>query len=352
MQACVRVPRLPCALILASAALAVLSLMSVVCSQVGAPLINRLRREWRRTTMESMHQKLRVKELWEAQEQVATFAVEQAKSLLLSLRLESQPAAHEVSESDLVEALGRVLPDEEICVVVAFLQSTAAAKRPPPDFATPESPLRPVAAGSSAEEQSNDNWYSPGFMTPQAASVATTETALDSAGSTGKAAGVGIWRSFVASQVAVGIAVLCDGPVDERLRICFEAFDELSEGHLGAEAIVSLLHAVYRTYYKEPPTDEEVRTAAEVMFLNVASSPPRLAHAGPRTAGGPKIGGDGVVGVDAFVVLASSQPTLVQCFAMRGKRPLLTPRGVDQRKKMPQQPSSTLDQVWRARDPA
>ena len=42
---------------------------------------------------------------------------------------------------------------------------------------------------------------------------------------------------------------------------------------------------------------------------------------------------------------ASSQPTLVQCFAMRGKRPLLTPRGVDQRKKVPQQPSSTLEQL-------
>ena len=35
--------------------------------------------------------------------------------------------------------------------------------------------------------------------------------------------------------------------------------------------------------------------------------------------------------MDAFVMLACTQPTLVQCFAARGKRPLLTPRGVDQR---------------------
>ena len=42
--------------------------------------------------MESMHAKLRVKELYEAQQQVATFAVEQAMSLLLSLKLEGKDA--------------------------------------------------------------------------------------------------------------------------------------------------------------------------------------------------------------------------------------------------------------------
>ena len=37
---------------------------------VGAPLIHRLRKEWRATTMRQMHAKLRVKELYEAQQQV------------------------------------------------------------------------------------------------------------------------------------------------------------------------------------------------------------------------------------------------------------------------------------------
>ena len=53
--------------------------------EIGNELIIRLRREWRKRTMEQLHAKLRVKELYEAQQQVtATFAVEQAKSLLLS----------------------------------------------------------------------------------------------------------------------------------------------------------------------------------------------------------------------------------------------------------------------------
>ena len=91
--------------------------------------------------MESMHAKLRVKELYEAQQQVATFAVEQAKSLLLSLKLDGRSAEYALPESELVEALGRVLPDEETAIVLAFLQSTASAKKLPPDY-VPTSPDR------------------------------------------------------------------------------------------------------------------------------------------------------------------------------------------------------------------
>ena len=31
-------------------------------------------------------------------------------------------------------------------------------------------------------------------------------------------------------HIAVGVAVLCDGPIDERMRLCFEAFDEGAKG--------------------------------------------------------------------------------------------------------------------------
>ena len=58
--------------------------------------------------------------------------------------------------------------------------------------------------------------------------------------------------------------------------MCFEAFDVRGQRTLDGESIVELLHAIYSTYYKQPPTDAEVRTAAEVMFLNVAS--PKKQH--------------------------------------------------------------------------
>ena len=297
--------------------------------EIGNELIIRLRREWRKRTMEQLHAKLRVKELYEAQQQVtATFAVEQAKSLLLSLRLEGQHPDTEVTESELIDALGRVLPEEETKVVLAFLVSTAAA----------------AAAAAAAAPSSSSS-----FTTP----VRGAPSATPSDG------------GFVASQVAVGMAVLCDGAVDERLRMCFEAYDHHCSGVLDGEAIVSLMHAIYRTYYKQPPTDAEVRTAAEVMFLNVASPQRKQGGFGnavtaAASAAAPAdngstikelyggvggVGGTPVLSVEAFVVLAAGQPTLVQCFATRGNRPLLTPRGVDQRRRMPREPSNALETI-------
>ena len=290
---------------------------------VDADAIRKLRRDWRRTTMEAMHAKLRVTELYEAQQQVGTFGVEQARSLLLALRLEGTPAEHEVGEAEVGEALGRVLPGEEAAVVATFLRSTAAV---PPSL---------TADGGSTGD---------GSVAPR-----TPEHARETAAPGG---------TFRAAEVCVGLAVLCDGAVEDRLRICFDAFDEHGRGHLSGGQIVRLLSAIYRTYYKVPPSAAEVLTAAEVMFLNVSKSPARRPRAGGVDDGG--VGGDTPGGRDggerdgtavpsevveeaeratevsaaAFTMLAASQPTLVQCFATRGSRPLLTPRGVDQRSRI------------------
>ena len=105
---------------------------------VDADAIRKLRRDWRRTTMEAMHEKLRVTELCEAQQRVGTFGVEQARSLLLALRLEGTPAEHEVGEAEVGE-LERVLPGEEAAVVATFLRSTAAV--PTSSLPTPDPPV-------------------------------------------------------------------------------------------------------------------------------------------------------------------------------------------------------------------
>ena len=61
-------------------------------------------------------------------------------------------------------------------------------------------------------------------------------------------------RMLLGPHVAVGIAVLCDGPVDARLHLCFDAFDTSVCAQMEADALVRLLHAIYRTYYRQPPS--------------------------------------------------------------------------------------------------
>ena len=65
-------------------------------------------------------------------------------------------------------------------------------------------------------------------------------------------------------HIAVGVAVLCDGPIDERMRLCFEAFDEGAKGALDPAELNAMLLAIYRTYYRAPPSPEEVAAFAEV----------------------------------------------------------------------------------------
>lgn len=84
---------------------------------ISAELIAQKRREWRRTTMEVLHAKLRVKELYEAQQRVGTFAVEQARSLVLALGIEGQPSTATIPEEAVADQLSRHLPEEEIGVV-------------------------------------------------------------------------------------------------------------------------------------------------------------------------------------------------------------------------------------------
>ena len=58
--------------------------------------------------------------------------------------------------------------------------------------------------------------------------------------------------------------MLCDGPIDERMRLCFEAFDEGAKGALDPAELNAMLLAIYRTYYRAPPSPEEVAAFAEV----------------------------------------------------------------------------------------
>ena len=276
---------------------------------VTPELVGRLRRDWRRTTMEVLHAKLRVRELYEAQQQVGTFAVEQARSLVLTLGLpRGGEGAPTISEAEVVDALSRILPEEETAVVVSFLRSTATA-------AEDDALGRPPSAHGGGEDQ------------PSPAGRASPFS-------------LRLYRS----QVAVGTAVLCDGAVDARLALCFDAFDALGCGTIDARQLVMLLHAIYRTYYKQPPGDAEVRTVAEVIFINVAGSPrgePLRGDTGASEAtNAPKM-----LARDDFLRLAILQPTLVQCFAKRGNRPLLTPRGVSQREKLPPEPFSALEAI-------
>ena len=98
--------------------------------------------------------------------QVGTFAVEQAKSLVLALRLEGRDLEYALPEREVVEALGRVLPDEEIQVVVTFLHSTAKVSVIPSDFAPPreESTPRKRPGGESIDSTASDE--SDLFATP------------------------------------------------------------------------------------------------------------------------------------------------------------------------------------------
>ena len=71
----------------------------------------------------------RVKELYEAQQQVGTFAVEQARSLVLALGFEGQPSTAMVPEAAVTEHLSRHLPEEEIEVELGILTAQLAYVR-------------------------------------------------------------------------------------------------------------------------------------------------------------------------------------------------------------------------------
>ena len=346
----------------------IIDLAATRFGEVSAELIARKRKEWRRATMEVHYAKLRVKELYEAQQQVGTFAVEQARSLVLALGIEGQPPTTMVPEAAVIEHLSRHLPEEEIDVVVTFLRSTAGLSSPSVGMEHRHTPVEPLHASRRHIERQIE--VSEGQFPTEGHFPGWPEYGADA-------------PALNANQVAVGVAVLSDGKPDARLRLCFDAFDVAGCGGLGSEALVVLLHAIYRTHYKQPPTDAEVRAAAQVIFSNMSEGATAAALGGaqggaplavaspavrrdspnpPDSASGAEVtvssgsgsgSGSGTVASgavasahddaiperllprDEFLRLAMAQPTLMQCFARRGARPLLTPRGVSQRDKVP-----------------
>ena len=99
----------------------IIEIATIRFHDVTPQLISHLRRDWRRTTMEAMHARLRVTELYEAQQQVGTFAVDQARSLILTLHLEGSAGHRLISEAEVLDALARVLPEVNLtpCTVHA-----------------------------------------------------------------------------------------------------------------------------------------------------------------------------------------------------------------------------------------
>ena len=106
----------------------IIDLAATRFGEVSAELIARKRKEWRRATMEVHYAKLRVKELYEAQQQVGTFAVEQARSLVLALGIEGQPPTTKVPEAAVIEHLSRHLPSVIIAINFGLTQQNVESQ--------------------------------------------------------------------------------------------------------------------------------------------------------------------------------------------------------------------------------
>ena len=118
-------------------------------------------------------------------------------------------------------------------------------------------------------------------------------------------------------HIAVGVAVLCDGPIDERMRLCFEAFDEGAKGALDPAELNAMLLAIYRTYYRAPPSPEEVAAFAEVVFvLNTpVSQMPSKTELLQRYEQMREQPTTQQVPIERFIHLAAGQPMIALCFS-------------------------------------
>ncbi|KAL1499441.1 hypothetical protein AB1Y20_011645 [Prymnesium parvum] len=248
------------------------------------------RREWRRTTMEALQAKLRVREMHESSTQDFRFGHLQARSLLIALRLDGSERNRQVSEGELYESLGRVLPDYECSIVLSFLKecskdhSRNLAKR---------SDSR-VSIGSSSDTSGSEAGASYNSLP---ALVSDADDSLQIRG----------------QQLAVGVAVLCEGEIGPRLALCYEAFDGSGGGAMSRAELIALLQAVYKTYYKQPPSEREVRAFADSVFMYEAG---QLLPA---------------LTLERFVREGATQQTLSACFSQR-RHVLCTPRSVNQRR--------------------
>ena len=230
---------------------------------VSVDEIERLRREWRRKTMEAMNARLRVRELVAAQESASTFGHAQARSLLLALEIDGA-AGRAVGEDALLEALARVLPQHECATLLDFIRSSARGDA-----------NAPALAG----------------------------------------------KALRGAHVAVAVAILCDGPAAQRLRLCAQAFDGGSKGHLSRAELLDLCHTAFHAYYRQPPPPAEVEALCDAVFLahdDGVSPPSPTEPTAPPAAS---------VALHRFVDLARGQPALAQCFSALSK-PLHTPRVV------------------------
>ena len=208
-----------------------------------------------------LHAKLRVRELHEAQHSIQdTFGHHQARSLLLALKLDGFCAHRTVSQSELSEMLRGYLPEKECAVLIQFVLSSA----PPPTAHTAHSsPRERDAKGSGAVASSTRI----GPRMPEEAGALPDAAGYPSLVVDASDVEGGQRQPINGVHIAVGVAVLCDGPIDERMRLCFEAFDEGAKGALEPAELNAMLLAIYRTYYRAPPSTEEVAAFAEVVFV-------------------------------------------------------------------------------------
>ena len=67
----------------------------------------------------------------------------------------------------------------------------------------------------------------------------------------------GVALRIPGAQLVACVAVLCDGPLDQKLKLCFEAFDTDGLGNISRAALIELLqvNAIWAVSRVEP-TDE------------------------------------------------------------------------------------------------
>jgi hypothetical protein len=99
--------------------------------EVTVRRVEAMRERWRQTTLEVLHAKTRWRELQDLQQHVQdTFGHQQARSLLLALRLDGACAHRRVRQAELADTLKGYLPEKECAVVLQFVLASGGEARP------------------------------------------------------------------------------------------------------------------------------------------------------------------------------------------------------------------------------